>query len=469
MEPPMSMPTVAEDSLGRALFGQAKLGDIRRTERLIATFDQFARHPGGTLPEKLASPADLKALYRLCACPAVTHAALIESSRSYTLTRIAEHSGPVLLLHDATELDYSSLRSLADQLGQIGTGRRRGYICQNVLAVDADSGDVLGLVDQVLHCRAKTPKKETLDELRNRATRESLLWLKGAARAPSAWQLIDVADQGASTFEFLEYEILSGRRFVIRNGKPRKVYGGHQRTGEPQLLSTYIASQPELGRFTMTIQAQKGRKARAAGEFMIRGGAVLVLPPHAKRGHHGDDPLPMYVVRVTELNPPKGEKPIEWELLTNEAVILLEDALRVIGWYERRWIVEEYHKGLKTGCGIETLQFTAVARLEPAIALLSALALTLLNLRDLSRRPDAQTRSAETVFAKEYVEALSVWRHGESRPLTIHEFCLALARLGGHQNRQGDHPPGWQILWRGWTKLQVFVDGYHAAQRKRCG
>ena len=91
-------------SLGQAMFGQAELDDKRRTARLVATFDALCRHPGGTLPDKLASPAELKALYRLCACAAVTHAALVAAARSYTLGRIAAHDGPVLLVHDATEV-----------------------------------------------------------------------------------------------------------------------------------------------------------------------------------------------------------------------------------------------------------------------------------------------------------------------------------------------------------------------------
>jgi hypothetical protein len=176
------------------------------------------------------------------------------------------------------------------------------------------------------------------------------------------------------------------------------------------------------------------------------------------------------VVYVTEVKPPRGEKPIAWMLLTNEPVRTFDDAWRVTSWYERRWIIEEYHKSLKTGCRIEDLQFTYVERLEPAIALLSAVALTLLGLRDASRRPDAQTRPATTLLAQEYVEVLSSWRHGKIRcDLTIHEFFFALARLGGHQNRKRDHRPGWLILWRGWMKLQCMLDGYLAAQRAKCG
>lgn len=466
----MSSPYAAEVSLGQAMFGHAELGDERRTARLVRTFDQLRRHPGGTLPDKLSSPADLKAMYRLCCCEHVNHAALIAALRMYTLTRISLHDGPVLVLHDATELDYSSLASLAEGLGQIGEGHGRGYICHNVIAVDAASGEVLGLLDQILHCRDEVPEDETLPEHRQRESRESLLWVKGAAPLPADRRLIDVADQGAGTFEFLEQETRSGRRFVIRDGKKRKVYAGHERKGRQQYLRECARSLPELGRFTMDVQPQRGRKARTEAEFVLRGGPVLVLPPHAKYGHHGNDPLPLYVVCVSEMHPPQGEKPIEWILLTNEPVQSQEDAWRVVSWYERRWIVEEYHKGMKTGCWIEDLQFTAVERLEPAIALLSAVALTLLNLRDASRRPDAHTRPATTLLAPEYVEVLSVWRHGKIRPdLTIHDFFLALARLGGHQNRKHDHRPGWLVLWRGWTKLQLLLDGYLAARRKKCG
>ena len=178
----------------------------------------------------------------------------------------------------------------------------------------------------------------------------------------------------------------------------------------------------------------------------------------------------MYAVLVTEVHPPAGEQPIEWLLLTNEPVSQLEDAWRVTMWYECRWVVEEYHKGMKTGCGVEELQFTSVKRLQAAIALLSAVALTLLDLRDASRREDAKTRPATTVVSHDYVAVLTAWRYGEVRlKISVHDFYYALARLGGHQNRTQDKRPGWLVLWRGWLKLQAMLDGYLAAKRQCCG
>ncbi|MGH7169849.1 MAG: hypothetical protein ACRELG_06205 [Gemmataceae bacterium] len=64
---------------------------------------------------------------------------------------------------------------------------------------------------------------------------------------------------------------------------------------------------------------------------------------------------------------------------------------------------------------------------------------------------------------------LALDRYGAARVLTVGEFCLALARLGGHPNRKHDHPPGWLVLWRGWTKLHLLVQGARAAARKKCG
>jgi hypothetical protein len=220
----------------------------------------------------------------------------------------------------------------------------------------------------------------------------------------------------------------------------------------------------------MNVQAQPGRKARKDAEFIVRAAPVLVCPPHAKYGHHGNDPLPLYVVLITEVDPPAGEKAIEWMLLTNEPVHTFEDAWRVSGWYELRWIAEEYHKAQKTGCQIEDMQFTMTSRLEPAIGLLSVVAVTLLNLRDASRRADAKTRRAATIVASEYVHLLSLWRYREIREdLTVHDFFYALARLGGHQNRKSDHRPGWLVLWRGWAKLHAMLDGYAAAKQIKCG
>jgi len=471
----MSVDYASETTLGHAIFDQAEFGDVRRNARMAESFDIMKRNPSGSLPDKLANPADLRALYRLLDCEDVTHESMLAAIRTHTFTQITACPDPVLILHDATELDYSTLKSLVHDLAQIGKGNRRGYICQNVLAVNGRTGAVLGLVDQILHKRAKTPKKETHAQHRQRKSRESLLWPKGTKHLPSDSKLTDICDRGADTFEFLEHEFKSGRQFVIRLGRVRKVYPGHEVGEKTELLAGFAEGLPELGRFAMDIQFQRGgakkRKDRTAreSEFTIQAAPVLVCPPHVKKGFHGNDPLPLYVVRVCEVDPPEGEKPVQWTLLTNIVVKTFKQAWDVTERYEKRWIIEELHKGQKTGCKIEDIQFTTEDRLQPAIALFTALAVTLLRLRDMSRMEDAKSTDASDVLDSVYIAVLSVWRFGKIKKLTVEEFYYAVARLGGHQNRSSDHQPGWLVIWKGWVKLQNMILGYQAATMNRCG
>jgi hypothetical protein len=473
------------NSFGKVNFGNTKLGDTRRTRRLVQVANLMQRRPGGSLPQKIRSPKDLRAFYRLMNSDGVTHKVILQAHRKVVLANIEQMDSPVLVLHDATELDYTNHHSLED-LGQIGNGHHRGYIAQNSLAVDPNTREVVGLLGQVLHHRVRVPKKEGTAKKRERESRESRLWLTGTEPLPASWQLIDVCDQGADTFEFLEHEFNSGRRFVVRAAHNRGIWIGHDEaaTCESGLLRDFARKLPEAGTWTLRVTSKvetktskkkgktKGKKRKARNANMaVAFAPVQIKSPHQKRGNHGNEPLPMWVVRVWEVDPPEGEERLEWFLLTNESVESFEDAYRVVGWYECRWIVEEYHKGMKTGCKIESPQFTTEAGLKPTIALLSIVTLTLLKMRDASRRADAKTRKATEFISADYVTVLSGWRHGKERlGWSVYDFMYALARLGGHQNRKSDHPPGWQTIWEGWRELHAMVCGAEVMKSmERCG
>ena len=474
------------ESFGEKNFENAKLGDARRTRRLVNTADLMCRRPGRTLPQKLHNPKDLRAFYRLMNRNEVTHGAILAPHREATWENIDQAKRPVLVLHDATELNFTNYRSLEDNLGQIGNGNRRGYITQNSLAVDSKTRQVLGLCNQVLHHRATVPDNETIAQKRKRESRESLLWLRGVDPLRQRKQkLIDLCDQGADTFEFIEHEVNSGRRFVIRVAYDRGIVIGHgdTSTGQSGYLRSYAEELPESGHWTLSVTSKvdttipkkkdkkkKVKQAKREAKIAVSFAEVQIKSPATKNGNHGNTPQKVWVVRVWEVNPPKGRQRLEWFLITNEPVMSFEDVYRVVGWYECRWIVEEYHKGMKTGCKVESPQFTAEERLKPAIALLSIVTLTLLAMSDAGRRSGAKTRKATEIISEDYVVVLSAWRHGKIEDWSIHDFFYALARLGGHQNRKNDHPPGWQTIWRGWNDLQAMLCGVDTMKSmKKCG
>lgn len=455
---------------GQEHFGQARLGDRRRTKRLVQLADRLARHPAGSVPEKLRCPAAYQALCRLVNTPEVTHAAVLQTHRDRTLTLMRQHQGPVLLIHDSTELDYTTKRSLTD-LGQIGNGGGRGYICHNSLAVAPDRGLVLGLAHQILHRRVQAPKGEKIAARRNRDTRESLLWgqaTRAIGAAPDGALWVDICDRGGDTFEFLDSQHQRHRSYVVRSNYDRQIEVGPVDDPTRTRLHGYARGLPEQGRRSVAVPARDGQPARTA-TVAVAWAAVRLLPPRQNRGQHRRGPLAVWVLRVWELEAPADVEPLEWLLVTNVAVETLEQAEQRITWYECRWTVEDFHKTQKTGCQIEAPQFTTTERLEPVIALLSVTAVLLLQLRSASRQADAAVRPATEVVPEAYVAVLFTWRHQERRrDWTVQEFFQALARLGGHQNRRHDGPPGWITLWRGWTKLQMMVEYAVAAGVEKC-
>lgn len=462
-------------SFGQSNFGELDLGDKRRTRRLVDLVDIMCRHPGGTLPAKLSKPADLRAFYLLMDCETVTHTSVMDGHTSATRRKMEtalREGNTLLILHDATELDYTLLTSLRGKLGQIGQGTHYGYICHNSLVVQAEPQLVLGLSSQILHHRAKVPKKETDAQRRNRENRESRLWVQGASQsgpAPVAGGLcVDVSDSLSDTFEYMAFEVANGRSFVLRSRENRKL-------ADPikgiEYLQGAVRQQPSVASRIVQVQQTAKHVARSA-VCHVSFTPVCIAPPRVRLGDYENVPLNLWAVRVWEAHPTPGVEALEWILLTNVPVITEADASERVTWYEARWVVEDLHKGMKTGCGIETLQFTRIERLEPAIAVLSALATTLLQMRDAARQPDADVRPATDVVSQEYVTVLSEYygtRLGKTP--TILQFYMHVARLGGHQNRKRDGFPGWITLWRGWMKLQSMVDGHRLGRMRqnKCG
>ena len=340
-------------SFGEVNFGNAQLGDKRRTDRLVRTADLMCRRPGGSLPQKLHCPNDLRGAYRLFQCDEVTHASILKPHQQVTHEKMAALERPVLCLHDATELDYTTHRSL-NRLGQIGNGKNRGYIAQNSLAVDPQTREAIGLCNQVLHRRVKVKKGETAPEKRKRKSRESLVWLHGTADLPADWNIVDVCDQGADTFEFLEHESKSGRRFVIRSAYSRGTLPGHDAgDDEAILLRDYARALPASGTWTLQVTSKsemkstkkKGKKKlvkriKRQAMMAVSFAPLRIQPPQQKLGNHGNNPLPMWVVRVWEVDPPQGQERLEWFLLTNHPVENFDDAYQVVEWYECRWVIE---------------------------------------------------------------------------------------------------------------------------------
>jgi hypothetical protein len=170
-----------------------------------------------------------------------------------------------------------------------------------------------------------------------------------------------------------------------------------------------------------------------------------------------DKSLDINVVVVSEVDPPAGQLPIEWRLLTTEPIETAADVLRVVDAYRARWLIEEFFKALKTGCNYEKLQLETLHGLKIALSLCFALAWHMLLLRTLAR--DALDVPAGAVLTQAQLALLILAASAADNPWSVRlpqdptatDVMYAVARMGGHVRSNG--PPGWQTLGRGFQEL----------------
>jgi hypothetical protein len=452
----MFPPTGGPNSFAAVAFPDLDLGDARLNRRFAAVAHAALAHPADPLPDKFHDPAGYVGCLRLLHHERVTHAVLLSCHQVAVLDRLEAHPGVALFVHDTTDLDYSGHATLAGALGQIGNGGGRGYLCHNTLAVDPATRTLFGLASQILHVRPAVGPNEPVAVKRARADRESRLWLRGldeVGPAPAGRTWVHVADRGADTFEFLQALVDRRQAFVIRSAHDRALDVEPAGDG-PVRLHEWLRAQPAQAAWLIEASGRPGRTVRVCATAR----RVTVRPPHVRKGEFRREPLTVWAVRVWELDPPADTAGLEWVLLTDRPVDTPDGLRTVVGYYECRPLVEEFHKGQKTGAGIEKLQLQDTASLQAAIALLSVVAVALVNLRVAGRDPDRAADPARSHVPALWVRVLSQWRYRADRDLTVTEFTLALGRLGGHLNRTADGLPGWQTLWRGWERLHTMLE-----------
>jgi hypothetical protein len=168
-------------------------------------------------------------------------------------------------------------------------------------------------------------------------------------------------------------------------------------------------------------------------------------------------PLPdlqVHAVWVREVNAAAGIEPIDWLLLTSLPIDTAAAVLQVVDYYTGRWPIEVYYRVYKSGCRVEQLQLETAARLWPCLMLYKVVAWRVLYVMKLGREvPDVP---CDVVFAA--AEWKPVWCVTQRKPLPprpprLGEFLAWLGRLGGHNGRAGDGPPGAEALWRGIRRM----------------
>ncbi|WP_035642561.1 IS4 family transposase, partial [Bradyrhizobium sp. ORS 375] len=304
-----------------------------------------------------------------------------------------------------------------------------GEYLHAVLALDAQDGAILGLIDGCFlerkGGRRAARRSIPIEE------KESFRWLQGAEQAASvcagAASITVIADRESDIFEAFALRS-EGVELLIRAAHDRALEDG-------QTLFARVDASAAMGRAELELPAKPGRKRRTA-RLELRFMRACLAQPTA--GMRADLPksVSVNIVDVREVDPPSGEAPIHWRLVTTHEIETEAQAWQVVGFYRQRWAIEQLFRTLKSGgFDIEGLEIEDSAprnRLITAALIAAVCIQQLVHARDGGPGP---LRPVTDAFDPDDVPLL--------------EACCA--RLEGKTERQKNPHPKGSLAYAAWV------------------
>jgi hypothetical protein len=451
------------------LYGSADMPDKRLNARAVRMAVRLAEAPTDPLTQACADVAEIKASYRLLENERLVPEHLRRAMRQKG-ARDARGRPCILVVQDTTALSFP--RSPATEgLGPITNNTTPGLLVHTALAVGLE-GKPIGILSQQVWARSWQEQKPTPVERKRLPIeeKESYKWIAGMAQSRQAIveanpagprpRLIHVFDREGDIYEVFADVTEHEEGCVIRSTQNRRAADMEgTAVGEDTLGGAHdlVAASPLLGSIDVTVERNGERKGRVA-RVEIRS---IALQLRSACPYHKRAPLAIRMVEAREVGAPSSVKePILWRLLTTEPCATFDEARAVVAIYGHRWLIEEVHLTLKSGCRIQDVRLRKARRIELLLAMYSAVAVFLLGLREWSRlEPEAPCTE---VLDPETWPVLYAAVYGYAAPPdeptpTIRQAVLWIGRLGGHVGRKGDGMPGIRVLWRGWRDLSRFV------------
>lgn len=343
------------------------LGDQRHNQRAVKILEARWEQPQASFYGSFSSWTPAKAAYGLIEHknPQISFASLLEPHVQATQARMAAEK-LVLLPQDTTGLNYSTLKQTSG-LGPLGEDKGQGLWLHTMLTFRPD-GVSLGVLDA--KCWARPPAKpggrgrnaKSIDE------KESVRWIEGfqkaatAARRMPQTQLVVITDREGDLFELHEAVQFGPDNLHIL------IRAQHDRNLEcHQKLWAFMGSQPVGETRNLELPRRRGQPARKA-RVQFRWSRITIEAPKVgcKKGW---PPLSLWAVWVHEPQPPAGVEAVDWMLLTDIPIASAQEAWEKVQWYCRRWGIEEWHRALKNGCGVERREFKTDEHLKRVLAL----------------------------------------------------------------------------------------------------
>jgi hypothetical protein len=446
-------------------FGDAELGDSRRTARLVRMLAGAAENPAGKLSEVYAAK-QLDAAYDFVENESLPVNRLEAALGCSTARRCSDQRVRVAI--DGSSLSLTARKSGKEKgFGPIGTikQRWRGLKVITALAM-ADDGVPIGLLAQSWWTRPDAPRRTLKQCKRDRMRKkprekETARWLEAIERSAERLQAVGARgwfqlDREADAWPLLFSLARSGHWFTVRSCWDRRLAVA----GDRQYLRARMAATKPVGTYEVDVPERYRRKPRRAR--MVVHVAKVVLLLREKMNGKKPRPFSVHVVWTHEVGTtPRGEKPLNWMLLTNAPIDSFEDARKVVAGYAMRWRIEEFHRSWKTGsCDVECTQLRSRDAVIRWATILAVVAARVERIKRLGReQPERPATDELSEIEIEVLVALKqrIKKRTETIPdgiPTISQAALWLADVGGYTGKSSGGPPGSITIRRGLERVR---------------
>ena len=469
-------------------FGEVDLGDQRLNARLRLMLERKMDKPQASISAGCQGQKEVMAASRFLNNDLVNQEKILAPHRDCIVERIREAEYPeVLLIQDTTECDFSTHKALSG-MGPLGAKDRRGLFAHSQVAVTSERLP-LGLWNTLIYARQDEDHgKSAQRKSQPIEDKESMRWLEGyrdacdLAKEVPGCQVISISDREGDIYEvFAEYtqrkaQGQSTAEFLIRSNQDRCLKPFEKSAEKPGKIRAQLAKSPVLGQIKFHVpKAEQLKKVKGSRQLITRSAREveqevraipLRLKPPARQVGEALPVVELTVVEAREINPPAGEQPLVWILLTSLPVQTLAQATAVLKRYLCRWEIELFHKVLKSGCNLEELQQRYDFSLKPTIIICMIIAWRILYATRLGRI--CPELPCEVMFDRGEWEPVVVVLKGRAAlksPPTLGEMILLIAKLGGYLGRKNDPPPGSKCLWVGMARMADIALGWEASHR----
>ena len=444
------MPSWAKEELK-----YANLPDKRLNKRLIKIVENLASQPHGSVPQASGDWANTKATYNFWQSKRFEHEDIIDAHQKQSAQR-ASTEEIILAIQDTSDFNFTHHPGKTWDKGFGMTCAQkyvRGLKVHSIMAATTQ-GVPLGILDQQIWTRNPKSKKKKKKHKANSSilNKESKRWLRGLVTSelaiPSTTTVVTVADREGDIYELFALERETNSELLIRAKHNRRI------NHELKLVKEAMAQTPSSGQLVISVPRKDEQPSREAN-LTISYASFTFPAPSNRPKTAAPEQITLNVISAQEENPPTGQKPINWLLLTTLDLQNFEQAVRCILWYTYRWLIERYHYVLKSGCRIEHLQLETADRIKKALATYAIVAWRLLWLTYQARQnPELP---CDTILETYEWQSLYCHVHNVSLPIaqppSLKQAVIWIAQLGGFLARKHDGFPGVTTLWRGLARL----------------